>query len=144
MSSLNTLTGRQGEHTVGGVCVARLTQWAINPTLATSSEWGDSDSEGYTNRAAGRFDATFTDEGKYDSTTEIWTIFQPGDITVSALWLAHTALLYWYFARALCTDFNLTVNVDTEEVIGWTATHGADGKFYRPGEAGAPVVAVPA
>jgi len=26
------------------------------------------------------------------------------------------------------------VNIDTEEVIGWTSEWGADGKFYYPGE----------
>jgi len=115
--------------------VARITQWAVNPTLASTNEWGDSDSSGFTNRSAGRKDATFTTEGKYDTNTEVFDVFQPEDNCVSSLWLNTT--LYWDFPRSLNTDFNLTVNVDTEEVIGWTANFGADGVYYYPGEAGA-------
>jgi len=141
MSSLNTVTGRNGEHVVGSTRVARITQWQVNPTLATKSEWGDSDCDGYTARAAGRRDATFTSEGKYDTTNEVWDLFQPGDVAISVLWM--NAALYWDFPRSLCDDFNLTVNVDTEEVIGWTAGWGADGIYYYPGQSGATTRTLP-
>lgn len=137
MTSETALTGRQGKLVVDGTLIRRLTQWAVNPTLATSSEWGDSDGEGYTNRAAGRRDATFTTEGKYDTSDEVWDVYHIGDMAAAVLWLGNTAGLYWDFPRALCNDFNLTINVDTEEVVGWTAGWGADGKFYFPGQAGA-------
>lgn len=137
MSSAYTLTGRNGELKVGSNWIFRTTQWSVNPTLATSSEWGDSDSCGYTNRAPGRYDATFTAEGKYDTVYDVWTYFQPGDNAAAELWLDGTGtngILCWYFPRALCTDFNMTVDIDTEEVIGWTSSWGADGIFYKPGE----------
>ena len=144
MSSENTLTGRNGKFyatMVDGAGAAagfitRTTQWAVNPKLASSSTWGDSDSCGYTNRAPGRRDATFSAEGKYDTTDEIFDLFQPGDIATAALFLANTTGLHWYFPRAMNEDFNLTVNIDTEEVIGWTSSWGADGRFYYPGESG--------
>lgn len=135
MSSANTVTGRNGDFVVASTLVARCTQWAVNPKLASSSEWGDSDSAGFTNRAAGRKDATFTAEGKYDTTNEVFDLFQPEDIVISVLWLNNS--LYWDFPRAMNTDFNLMVNIDTEEVIGWTSAWGADGVFYFPGESGA-------
>lgn len=141
MSSENTLTGRGGKFTVDTVLVARTTQWAVNPTLATSNEWGDSDSAGDTNRSSGRKDLTFTAEGKFDATTEVWDAFQPGDIAQPTLWINTT--LYWDMERALCSDFNLVTNIDTEEVIGWTSGWGTDGKYYKPGEAGAPVRSLP-
>lgn len=136
MSSENTITGRNGKVVVGTTLVARITSWSINPTLAGSSEWGDSDSSGYTNRASGRRDATSDNEGKYDTSSEVFDIFQPGDIAILTLWLDNSSL-YYDFPRALCTDFSITVDVDTEEVIGWSASWGADGVFYYPGEAGA-------
>jgi len=144
MSSASTMTGRLGAFQVGGTTVARATQWSVNPNLASQSEWGDSDSEGFTNRASGRRDATFSNEGKYDTGTEFFDLFQLGDIVEPAvLWLGKTtAGLYWHFPRALNQGFTLVTNVDTEEVIGWTGDWGADGRFYRPGEANAPVVAV--
>lgn len=135
MSSLNTITGRNGKKTVGTTQVARTTQWSLNQALATSSEWGDSDSEGFTNRAAGRKDATFSDEGKYDSASEVFDLFQPGDILISTLWL-NAVDLYYDFPRSLNNAFNLVVNIDSEEVIGWTADWGADGVFTFPGEPG--------
>jgi len=136
MTSENSLTGRNGKFVVDDTLVARVTQWAVNPTLASSSEWGDSDSAGYTNRAAGRRDATFTAEGKFDTSDEVYDLFQPEDIAACVLWLDASSL-YWDFPRALCNDFNLTVNIDTEDVIGWTSNWGADGIFYRPGQSGA-------
>jgi hypothetical protein len=143
MSSLNTLTARTGKFVVGTTLVARTTQWSVNPTQATNSEWGDSDSSGFTNRAPGRKDATFDAEGKYDSTNEIWELFQPEDIAIAVLWLQDSGDMYWDFPRALCLDFNVVVNIDTEEVIGWTSNWGADGVFYFPGEAGATVRTLP-
>ncbi len=136
MSSENTLTGRLGDFQVGAVQVARISQWDVNPTLAGSSEWGDSDSAGFTNRAAGRKDCTFNAEGKYSTSDEQFDLFMPEDILVAVLWMNRTDL-YWDFPRALCNDFGLTVNIDTEEVIGWTSGWGSDGVFYHPGEAGA-------
>lgn len=140
-SSLNTVTGRNGEHVVDSTRVARVMQWAVNRTLATKSEWGDSDGEGFTNRASGRKDGTFTSEGKYDTGSEVFDLFQPEDIAIGTLWL--NATLYWDFPRALNDDFSLTVNIDTEEVVGWTSAWGADGPFHFPGEAGAAVRTLP-
>lgn len=135
MSSENTLTGRNGKFVVASSLVARATQWQVNPKLASSSEWGDSDSAGYTNRAPGRKDATFTAEGKYDTTDEVFDLFQPEDVAIATLFLnAAAPLLYWDFPRALCSEFSLMVNIDTEEVIGWTSSWGADGEFTYPGQ----------
>ena len=133
MSSVGTLTGRSGKFYVAGTAIARATQWSVNPKLASSSEWGDSDSGGYTNRAPGRWDATFTAEGKYDSDTEVFDYFMPGDYAIPAVLYMAYPDLHWTFPRALCTEFSLVVNIDTEEVIGWTSSWGADGIFYRPG-----------
>lgn len=138
MSSENTLTGHRGNFQVESFTIARATQWNVNPTLATKSEWGDSDSAGYTNRAAGRQDATFTAEGKYQRNNEVFDVFKPKDIVKCVLWLDRSvARLYWLFPRALCDDFGMMVNMDTMEVTGWTSKWGADGKFYFPGQTSA-------
>lgn len=142
MSSENSITGRNGKFVVGSSLVARITQWAVNPKLVGGSEWGDSDSAGYTNRAAGRKDCTFTAEGKYDTTDEVFDLFQPEDVAIATLWMDNSSL-YWDFPRALCNDFSLMVNVDTQEVIGWTSAWGSDGIFYRPGQSGAPTRTLP-
>lgn len=143
MTSATALTGRNGKFVVGTTLVARVTSWEVNPTLDTSSEWGDSDGGGFTQRAAGRKGATFTAEGKYDTGDEVYDIFQPEDIAIAVLWLDNSSL-YWDFPRALCMDFSLAVDVDTEEVIGWTSEWGNDGVFYHPGESGATTRTLPA
>jgi hypothetical protein len=146
MSSLNTLTGREGEFVVddgAAALIARSTTWAVSPSVL-NSEWGDSGSGGFTNRAAGRRDCTFTAEGKYDSVTEVFDLFYPGDIVIATLWLDSTvASLYWDFPRALCIDFSLTVDMDTEDVIGWTTSWGADGAYTFPGQSGAAARTIP-
>lgn len=130
------ITGRNGKFVVGTTLVARLTQWTVNPALASSSEWGDSDTAGYTARLAGRRDATFDAEGKYDTGNEVYDLFQPGDKAIAVLWM-NNSTLYWDFPCALCTSFSLTIDVDTEEVVGWSSSWGADGIFYFPGQSGA-------
>lgn len=148
MSSLYTTTGLFGRVFIDNLYLERVTLWSVNPTLDTSTEWGDSDCNGYTARAAGRLGATCEVEGKMsvapgtlhynifaiDNSTGRFPSKQPhGNVT-----LFIDATHYWYFPRALMTDFNLSVNVDTEEVVGWTSSWGNDGVFYRPGQIGAP------
>ncbi len=142
MSSEGTITGRDGEVVIEGQRLARSTKWSANQTLATKAEWGDSDGGGYTNRAAGRRDCTFDFEGKYDENDEQWEVFDIGDIASATLWLDNTSL-YFHFPRALCFDFNLVVDMDTEDVIGFTSSWGSDGIFYRPGATGAPAQSLP-
>ena len=145
MAHTNTATGLTGRLGIDTVVIARTTQWDVSQALASSSEWGDSDSGGFTNRARGRLDATFTAEGKFDNSDDVFLIFQPGDTLDASLWISGTPELYWQFGGdatvsggALCTDFGLTVNVDTEEVVGWTASFGTDGQFWFPGDTGPP------
>lgn len=136
MASTTALTGRLGKFVVGTTLIARATKWSVNPTLASTAEWGDSDGAGFTNRAPGRKDATFDAEGKYDTGNEVFNVFQPEDRSIVTLWLDDVSL-YWDFPCAVCMDFNLEVDIDTEDVIGWTSNWGADGIYHFPGESGA-------
>lgn len=136
MSSINTKTGRTGKKVVGSSLVARTQQWSVEKTLDTSTEWGDSDCNGFTARAPGRKGATVSSEGKYSTNDEQFDLFQPEDIAIVTLWMDNVSL-YWDFPRALCNNFGMMVNIDTEEVIGWTSEWGNDGVFYYPGETGA-------
>lgn len=144
------VTGRTGKFVVGTSLVARTTQWAVNPKLATKSEWGDSDTAGFTARMAGRKDATFSADGKFDDEDEQYDLFQPGDKAIAVLYMripettpVVIAGLYWDFPCAMCDDFNMAVNIETQEVIGWTSAWGADGIFYYPGEDGATARVLP-
>ena len=135
------ITGLNGEVLVGGVKIARVTKWDINPTVGETA-WGDSDSEGHTNREPGRKDMTGNIEGKLDQADDVTLLFEAGDKVTLTLWLSNTALDY-YHVPALIQSLSFEVDVDTQAVVGWTATFGENGRSYYPNEVGAPVVALP-
>lgn len=133
-------SGGDGKIVVGTTKVARATQFNLTAS-ASASEWGDSDSEGYTNRKTNRKDCTGQLQGKFDKNAKIYALFMPGDVVELTLW--ENSADYWNFPSALITDFQITYDMDTREVVGWTASFGADGKFWRPGQSGAPTETLP-
>lgn len=130
MSSLNTVSGRGGSVSIDGTPVLRIKNWSASETRAGGSEWGDSDGGGYTNRSPGRKDCTFTCEGVYDTTDPIISTLEVNDIAAVVL-AGQTDCPGYNFPRAICTDFSLTVDADTEEVVGWNASFGSDGTYTR-------------
>jgi len=140
-SSSSARTGELGKVVVDDTLVARITQWSFNPTAAESA-WGDSDSGGYTNRVAARKDGTGSMTGKFDTDSKVYDLFMPGDTVKIVLW--ESATDYWVLECALITSFTVTYDQDSKEVVEWSADFGADGKYYYPGEAGAPVEVLPA
>ena len=130
MSSINTVSGRGGSVSVGGVPLLRIKSWSVTETRRGGSEWGDSDSGGYTNRSPGAMDCTFQCEGVYDTTTPIVNVFAPNDIAIVVL-DGGVGCPGYNFPRAICTDFGQSVNADTEEVVGWTSSWGSDGTYTR-------------
>lgn len=150
MSSATTTTGRHGKLWAGAAGasltananqVKRTTQWSVSQKPAAVMEWGDSDGGGFTNRAPGRRDATWTAEGKFDLTTQQWDVFQGGDYCAAELYVNSQdySSLKYAFSRSVCTEFGLVVNIDTEEVVAWTSGWGNDGTFTTPGGAWADV-----
>lgn len=129
-TSVGTKTGRGGEFRVDGNVVARCQLWVLTNKLDTYDSWGDSDGDGFTNYAEGRHTFLFRVEGKYEETHEVWDIFEPGDVCEVRL-LAGQETLVWFFRRALCLDFEVMINFDTEEVIGWKSSWAVDGEFFR-------------
>lgn len=140
-SSATARTGELAKAVVDDQLVARITQWSFNPTAAESA-WGDSDSGGYTNRVGARKDGTGSLTGKFDSDNKAYDLFMPGDTVKLVLW--ETATDYWVIECALITSFTVTYDQDTKEVVEWSADFGADGKYYYPGEVGAPAETLPA
>ncbi len=126
MSSLNTVSGRGGSVSIDGTPLLRIKNWSVTISRVGGSEWGDSDSNGFTNRSVGRKDCTGTMEGVYDTTSPAVAILDPNEVVAVALGSNGPS---FSFARAIITDFSLTVDADTEEVIGWNASFGADGEF---------------
>lgn len=133
MSSSTALAGWEGYFKVGGFKVARCSKWSVS-AKALTSEWGDSDGEGFTNRLMGRWDCLFKSEGKFDTVSEFYNYFDAGDIVAADLYI--TDDYRWHFPRALNLQYDLVCDVDRGEVVGWTSDWGSDGQFYNPGESG--------
>ena len=127
--------GDLGEVVADGTAFAHATEWSIAPKIGESA-WGDSDSAGHTLRKGARKDCTGSFGGKFDTGNKFYDLVQEGDEPELILWLNTT--LYWYFACVLITGYSLAVNMDSKEVVGWSADFGESGRSYRPGEAGAP------
>ena len=83
-------------------------------------------------------------EGKFDSSAKVYSLMRVGDCVKLVFWESTTDGDYWVFTSALIQSYSLTVDVDGKTVIGWSATAGADGVFYAPGDAGAPAETAPA
>lgn len=130
--------GNLGKVKVDGTNAARLKAWDINHVVDESA-WGDSDSGGFTNRVPGREDATGSMTGVFDNDNPVYALFAAGDIVTLVLFENTTS--YWYFACALIKSYAISYNMDTKEAVEWKSDWAADGVFYKPGAAGAPVVA---
>lgn len=136
------LSGTLGKAVIDSILVTRLTSWRLRESVSEST-WGDSDSQGFTNRKAARTDGTGSIGGKFDTNRKPYAIFSAGDLITLALWQTATAGDYWAFPSALIQSFELELSPDSKEVVGWAADFGADGIFYFPGEVGAPTYNLP-
>ena len=140
-NSSGAVCGSDGVVAVGTTRVARLTQWSFTPA-ASSSEWGDSDSAGFTNVKNARKSGSGSLTGKLEATQKAHQdLFMPGDIVKLVLW--ESANEYWYIGRAHIGSYAITFDQDTKEVVEWSVDFAADGQYYRPGEAGQPTEAFP-
>ena len=135
-------TGVDGKVVVEGSKLARITKWAISPKAGVN-EWGDSDGEGFTLALPGRRGCTGSIEGKFDEDDEVYEILREGDDVTLVLWQSEVAGDYWAFPAVIIADFSLEYDVDGQTVVGWSASWNSSGRFYHPGESGAPAHTLP-
>lgn len=134
------VTGENAKTTIDDALLLRGTQFSITYE-SSETAWGDSDSGGYTARKKARRDATGSLTGKLDSGTKFYGMFDEGDIIDLAIFEDSTT--YHSFPRALAQNISITYDQDTKEVTEVSSDFGADGIFYKPGEAGAPSKSLP-
>ena len=133
------VSGKNGKAMVGSDLVAHLTKWSFNPT-SNNHAFASSETAGYKSRVPGVFDASGSIEGKFKVDDAVYDLFNPGDAVNLALWINSTL---YYYVPAVIDSFSLEVDVDEGTVIGWSAEFSLDGKWYYPGEVGAPSVVLP-
>jgi len=132
--------GNLGKVKVDTSVIARVTQFELTEQVEETS-WGDSDSGGTTNRAAGRSEVIGTIQGKFDNDSPVIVLFAAGDTV--ALVLFENLTRYWNLPCALIRSYNVVIDTDTKKPVEWKAEFASDGPYYRPGAAGAPTVAYP-
>jgi hypothetical protein len=129
--------------------LSRITQWSATLTV-TEATWADSDSNGYTNRKAGRRDLTGSITGKLDTTYPIYNYLLSSinftdvsnlHILGLILWQdanedVGVASSYWDIPRALLNNLAMSFDRDSQEPVEWSADFGTDGTFTYPGESG--------
>ena len=135
-------TGKNGKCVIAGTLTKRLTKWSLTAEV-DESVWADSDSAGYANALGGRRRATGSIEGKFESDREQYDIMREGDEVKLVLWQSTTAGDYWQFPTVLIKNFEIELDQDTQEVVGWSAEWGSSGIFYAPGQASAPAETLP-
>ena len=134
------ITGVLGKAVVDDVKVSRITQWSFEPAVG-DTEWGDSDGAGFSLVKAGRKSGSGSIEGKFDTAKPQYAVFEIGDEVELTLWVDATR--YFAIPCAVVTGFSLSVNVDSQEVVGWTASFKSSGAYYYPGQSGAPTETIP-
>jgi len=157
MGSVGAITGRHGAvyiqlplttQTWYWTEIARITSWTINQKPISVTKWADSDTGGFVWNAPGPREATITTVGKFQiGILSQWNMFRGGDYAALRLFVdnrdpfedgisVEEALRRadrYEINPALCTEYNLTMNIDTEEVVGWTAEWVSCGEFSMTG-----------
>lgn len=138
-------SGLDGAVYCGGQRVARVTQWSIDASVDEKT-WHDSggggtySAQGYMNRAPGIRNLTGTVDFKYDTTYRQDARFREGECCQLVLMVDDDVNVAWIIGEALVSRFTMTVNIEDGEVVEGSFDFGNNGRYWRPGEAGAPVV----
>lgn len=124
--SVETTSGSGG----GDGAQAEITGWTFN-TTSNNPSWASSTNPGYKKRVAGVKDATGTINGKYNAANAIFDTLAPGVTATLTLKLDSGN---YYTVPAIIDDFNLEVDMDNGDVVGWTANFSSNGAWANPGD----------
>jgi hypothetical protein len=126
-----SISGKGGDCTVGTgtpVQVAELTKWGFNPKCATSA-WASNRSGGYKRRVAGNKDGSGSIEGKWDPAVPITDMLEEGTEVTLNLVITGTQK---YLVPAIIEGIKLDVDLDSGDVVGWSADFSTNGSWTKP------------
>lgn len=125
--------------------IYRVKEWSLTATTSPAA-WGDSDSNGFTNRKATRQDATGSATVLYNTDNPYFAMFSEGDIINLTLWFSKitagfaSLAQYWQLPRVIIANVNWTVSMDSQEPIEISFDFEADGVFFSPAHASIPSI----
>lgn len=124
--SVETTSGSGG----GDGAQAEITGWTFN-TTSNNPSWASSTNPGYKKRVAGVKDGNGTISGKYDSSNTLFDTLEPG-VTVTLTLKINATGSNYYVVPAIIDEFNIEVDMDNGDVVGWTANFSTNGEWSEP------------
>lgn len=122
------LSGTGGTVKIGSSTLAEITAWSLD-TNVNITAFGSNSSAGFQKRVAGTKGGTGTLAGKLDTADPIRGDLKEGD---SVTLLLHINATAHFIVPAVIESVSISVDVDTGEAIGWTATFGTNGAWTEP------------
>lgn len=108
-----------------GSKIAEITTWTFT-TTSNNSAWASSTDPGYKKRVGGVRDCSGTVNGKFNGDIEQYNDLEAGSSVTLTLKI-NTA--NYYAVPAIIDEFNIEVDMDNGEVVGWSMNFSGNGAW---------------
>lgn len=105
--------------------LAEITTWTFT-TTSNNSAWASSTNPGYKKRVGGVRDCSGTVNGKFNGDLTDYDDLEAGASVTLTLKINAT---HYYTVPALVDEFNLEVDMDNGEVVGWSLNFSGNGAW---------------
>lgn len=122
------ISGKDGDVKIGTTSICEIRKWSFNPK-SNNPAYASNKTGGYKKRVAGVKDGTGSMEGAWDPATPATAVINPGTSATLKLYINATQ---FYSVPSIIDSFKLDVDVDSGEIVGWSADFGSDGAWTDP------------
>jgi hypothetical protein len=122
------ISGKDGDVKIGATQIAEITKWSFNPK-ANIPKYASNKTGGYKKAVVGVRDGAGSIEGKWDPAIPATSVVAPGTLVTLKLYI--NATQFWSVPSAI-EGFKHDVDLDTGEVVGWSADFQTDGAWTDP------------
>lgn len=122
------ISGKDGDVKISGTAICEIMKWSFNPKCNVPA-YASNKTSGYKRRVAGVKDGSGSMEGAWDPATPAITVIDPGTGATLRLYINATQ---YYDVPAVIESFKLDVDVDTGEIVKWSADFGTNGAWTNP------------
>lgn len=119
------ICGKSGDVKVGADSLPEITKWSFKPSVAVQ-EYASNKSNGFKRKVCGVKSGSGSIEGKWNINDPITDHFVEGDYVTLLLHLDSTRLVT---VTALIKSFDLEVDINDNQIEGWSAEFDADGEW---------------